>query len=1710
MQKIRLFVSSPTDVAAERRRVDNVVNRIQADYEGMEFEVIRWEESFYTARSTFQDQITSPADVDIVLCILWKRLGSPLPDDYRRPDGSTPTGTEYEFETAMEAALSGELPDILVYRKTQSISFSADHVEQEQAELQSLESFWRRWIQNEKGHFTAGFKPFEQTDEFEQQLEKDLRAWLKRRFHHVTWPESKGSPYRGLDVFDEEHAPIYFGRRRAINEVRARLIANEQRDGIGFLLIIGASGAGKSSLVRAGLIPALKESNPLEGVAGWRTLVLRPTELGADPVHGLVSQLYETSVLPELLEGDYQQPKELSELWTSSPALAARPIESALQRWGKTLTVQEQFSTDADTRLLITIDQFEEIFLFETEQQVAFLNVIDSLSRSGKIWIIATMRSDFYPQLFSQPELLALKDASRQYDLSIPRAHELQEIITGPASAAGLSFEHDESTEGLEQKLLEDAETNPSALPLLEFTLERLYQERDREKKMLTFSAYEQLGGLKGALTQTAEETFTRIQKRFTDNSENIFARVMRELIAIDDQGKATRRVASYARFTTNADDQLLVDTLLESRLLTGYTAETSLSTQAEAVVNITHEALIHHWDRMQHWLEKDQELLQVRERIAQDCQRWLIEFKRRDMLATTGKRLEDIRYLKNSGLLLDNETTDFINASLTRAKQLQKRKRLLQASFSAVSISAAIFGVITLNSLDELSLQKEKIREKEQVLINSQADSTGLIAEAEYAKANLFNNQQDNISAFNSYYKAINRARESGQIRRGKLAAEEDQRSSKDQAFDPNWLSNIFRQSTWHLTALNKNNQLTDGSSYFPLVSPNKKTAIIITNVENADRSASLYRLKDKKRITGPLPTNLLVGQSTIFGTAFSPDSQHLALIVENTFNVKNKRSEKTYSLKVIDTVSGAMTDKTITEMSNDLHVCFLNNNQLVVSDNQQNSVRLWDMQQSQRLTDLTPIIHTDVRIHKLDAITDNILQLNNNHLWRQQSSGEWENIATLEDINPFNLNGSKPAPVIYNSQIVNVVSKYDSWLPNWLLDLISLSLSNSYGTSSWITNLSLIKIRPQFAVTRISEGEVTTEYIDIQLPKAIETSAAGYASFSTLLQRYDKNNTVLFVVAFLNLEGDEDTYSYKLNLADTISVDPPKLVIKSKSYDFKLITGAARIGEDSVLFSASNGELYERYKDNNPIQIRPDDGIFGLADTGSEIIMATKSGTYLLPKNLLSKNSTSNKFALTDTAKQVFYKYQNIYKTQSALPKIYFNDEKNVVQLYHPHQEVNQENRSRRRETNKDIVLKPIKLNDIDMLNRSNILSSVILNKKAIGDRHPFSILAANTVPITPTNENKTQTIITNQRISTENIKQVSLAANSEHYTTLSEDNHLHILSMGNDRLMKEVGGFKSSIRKIATGTIDVAATDTRGKINIISINSNNRTSFTISKKIKTMQAIQDNGKVTTMSKQDLQAVNSAIEWHPTQPLLAIANWQGSFHIIPSETVEKNRLPATSAMHRSRAAISTLKWNPDGSNIVSADRNGIANIWTVQQVKNKLKISHAAQLKHDSSVTALTYSNDGQWLITATDTDKLYFWRADGTALGEPLALQDIQIRNVHINDDNWGVIIIAKDGTPHFLEAGDRFIPNRIMSYFDLLTKDELFKQQAGKIQAKDNSNIIDYYRNPPITDRTFWTVLANQLSTCEQQADCKNSKNLENYFMFTPEQVYGARQ
>ena len=302
MQTFRLFVSSPGDVMVERRRVENVVSRLNGEFAGVaRLEATRWETEFYQAYSTFQAQIPRSTDCDLVIGILKWRLGSELPPDFneklpnKRP---FPSGTAYEILTAIEKRQKGgELPDIYVFRfagSSPSVAVEDPNRATIEHDWQILKGFFQEWFLTERGHFKAAFNPYSSEDDFEAQLEKLLRKWIADKVaggRVVRWPiEVKGSPFPGLAAFGAKHTPVFFGRSH--DTTRAVDLWREAASrGSPYLLVVGASGSGKSSLARAGLVPRLTTPGVIKDVDVWRIAVMRPGDSPAGPFMALAAAL---------------------------------------------------------------------------------------------------------------------------------------------------------------------------------------------------------------------------------------------------------------------------------------------------------------------------------------------------------------------------------------------------------------------------------------------------------------------------------------------------------------------------------------------------------------------------------------------------------------------------------------------------------------------------------------------------------------------------------------------------------------------------------------------------------------------------------------------------------------------------------------------------------------------------------------------------------------------------------------------------------------------------------------------------------------------------------------------------------------------------------------------------------------------------------------------------------------------------------------------------------------------------------------------------------------------------------------------------------------------------------------------------------------------------------------------------------------------------
>jgi len=619
----RIFISSPSDVNPERLIARRVVERLDREFSyHFRLETLLWEREPLVATEHFQTMILPPSRTDIVIVLLWSRLGSPLPRDQftGAVSGRQPvTGTEWEFEDALKAYREGGRPDMLLYRKKANISSDLNDetaVMQKLQQKKLVEEFMRRWFVDESdGSFKAASHVFESSAEFEEMLEIHLRSLLGDRLQLPDSEDSRvgirwhqGSPFRGLESFELEHSEVFFGRLLARNELR-ELLVQRTRD-TAFLLVQGASGSGKSSLVKAGLLPDLLLPGMVERVGLCRYLMMRPGDFAEDLVAGFASRLLSGTALPEITTESWDVTL-LSAQLRQTPELAVLPIRKGLEQAGRSACLTEA----AEARLVVIIDQFEELFTLPGIGQASrreFVQLLDVLSRSGFVWVIATMRSDFVHRL---EELPLLKELTRRgtYQLFPPEDHELGHVIEKPAQMAGLRFEMDKKTGlSLSEEIRATAARQPGSLPLLEFVLEQLWQQRTAEG-LLTFEAYHAMGGLQGALGRRAEEIFSGLEEEL----RNALPEVLRLLVTFgqDQNTQATARVVPLGHFREGGASRRLVDALLSpgARLLVADAGG----------VRVAHEALFTHWDRARRQIDADRRDLLVRNRLEKAAKLW-------------------------------------------------------------------------------------------------------------------------------------------------------------------------------------------------------------------------------------------------------------------------------------------------------------------------------------------------------------------------------------------------------------------------------------------------------------------------------------------------------------------------------------------------------------------------------------------------------------------------------------------------------------------------------------------------------------------------------------------------------------------------------------------------------------------------------------------------------------------------------------------------------------------------------------------------------------------------------------------------------------------------------------------------------------------------------------------------------------------------------
>ena len=531
-RRLRVFLSSPGDVSATREIAALTIERLAQDYARFfTIEPYLWEYEAMVASGHFQDSIEPPSAFDIVVLIVWSRLGTPLPErtkvrEYRGIDGRTPvTGTEWEYEEALKAAQEVGTPDLLVYRSREDARVGTPGC---RATAEGHRASSRNSTGSGRGISPTGERISARTPSL-QAVPSLLRrsrsiCASSSRSASRRWPRSvtnrvRGSgrrrPFRGLESYEFEHAPIFFGQDDALTKAMVQLVASAAA-GSPFLLVLGASGSGKSSLVKAGIVPKLFVPRRIPGVAFLRRVMFRPSDAqeGEDLFDALARRLtMQVSAdegLSELI-GPGQSVAGLAAHLRNATAEPAYPIATVLGQLAIAARQDGRMLEHETARLVLVLDQLEELFtneLLTPLERQQFVALIAGLVRSGRVWVIATMRKDFWHQADETPELVNMSEGNGRLELLPPTQTQLSQIIRRPAAAAGVGFEHHPTTDvPLNEIIAEEVAHEAGALPLLSYLLDQLYRSDVLEAQgtALTFATYEQLGRLEGAIATRAE-----------------------------------------------------------------------------------------------------------------------------------------------------------------------------------------------------------------------------------------------------------------------------------------------------------------------------------------------------------------------------------------------------------------------------------------------------------------------------------------------------------------------------------------------------------------------------------------------------------------------------------------------------------------------------------------------------------------------------------------------------------------------------------------------------------------------------------------------------------------------------------------------------------------------------------------------------------------------------------------------------------------------------------------------------------------------------------------------------------------------------------------------------------------------------------------------------------------------------------------------------
>ncbi len=481
------------------------------------------------------------------------------------------------------------------------------------------------------------------------------------------------NPFKGLHAFLEADAGDFFGREHAVLDLVGMLA--DEPVACRFLAVVGPSGSGKSSLVRAGLVPALR-GGALRGAETWFMVHMVP---GPHPFEELAAGLTRIAVA---------RPAEL--------------VAHLREDGGLGRAVDEILPADG-SELLVVVDQFEEVFSLVTDEQerARFLRMIERAvaDPAARVRVVVTLRADFFdrPLLYGGfGELLA----NRTYAVTPLSVEDLERAIAGPAETVGLRVEPRLLTE-----IVAEVAGRPAALPLLQYALTELFE--GRSGPTLTLDTFRSIGGVSGALARRAEALYGSLDDGGRQAAHQLFLR----LVAVGEDGSQnTRRRALRSDLATLEVDRIALDAALDafgSRRLLSFDRD---PTTRGPTVEIAHEALLREWERLRTWIETARDELRLHARVAAAAAEWT-EAGRSDDYLLAGDRLSQTEEAVRTGSVrMTGRERDLLQASRARAEseaqaERERQDRELRLERRSVSRLRALVAVLAAAALVAASL---------------------------------------------------------------------------------------------------------------------------------------------------------------------------------------------------------------------------------------------------------------------------------------------------------------------------------------------------------------------------------------------------------------------------------------------------------------------------------------------------------------------------------------------------------------------------------------------------------------------------------------------------------------------------------------------------------------------------------------------------------------------------------------------------------------------------------------------------------------------------------------------------------------------------------------------------------------------------------------------------------------------------------------------